>query len=77
MPRETVGLRGGIVSVGWSKGAAQAQIGVQRFTDGSDATSGALESHPSLFIDFAERRQVNELIRKLRNARDDAFGRDE
>lgn len=56
----------GEVIVGWSKRAEQAQIGVRR-----------VDGDTSLFTDFSSRSQINGLIRLLKQARDDAFGRDE
>jgi hypothetical protein len=77
------------ISVGWSKGQ-YAQIGVGYKVDpkdsvlaGSEATAVAApgeiemgEEWKSEWIDL-DRQMVNQLIRELRKARDDAFGRDE
>lgn len=67
MPKTNIYLaRDTTVAVGWSKHAQVAQIGVH--TD---------DGEKSLFVDLTARSQINALIRALRRARDDAFGRDE
>jgi len=84
MPKELIctGKTGesGSVVVGWSKHAEKAQIGVQRVTGDTSMRVG-VPCEPlvetSLFTDFTSRSQINALIRLLKQARDDAFGRDE
>jgi hypothetical protein len=65
MPKNSIEVENGSISVGWSKEYPEAQLGVIWADD------------KSLFVDFNERTQVNALIRTLRQARDGAFGRDE
>lgn len=69
MPKTAINLGSGSVTVGWSKDAPVAQIGVRRFND--------QQVDDSLFTDFTERSQINALIATLRKVRDQAFGRDE
>lgn len=67
---KTDGCRGW-VSVGWSKTAELVQIG----TEIEPLVKGAPSN--SLWVDFPNRATINALIRSLRKARDEAFGRDE
>lgn len=61
----------GWVSVGWSKTAELVQIG----TEIEPLVAGAPSN--SLWVDFTDRSTINAVIRSLRKARDQAFGRDE
>lgn len=72
MPRETVtGQAGGYnVKVGW-QAAGGVQVGI---ADGSFTIGGAV--YDSVWVHL-DRRGINDLIRHLRRARDQAFGRDE
>jgi hypothetical protein len=65
---EEEGTFGEHVCVGWGKGHANINL-------------GTVHDHPQeergVFIDIKNRGEVNQLIRALRRARDQAFGRDE
>ena len=60
-----------LVAIGWQKEAGWVQIGTM-----SRATVTHDTIEEGYFVDL-DRRRINELIRRLRKARDDAFGRDE
>jgi hypothetical protein len=74
------------VMVGWAKDRPQVQIGVHQpdapfvFVADSDALkAGSVEgalNYESLWMDLPDRKACNDLIRLLRKARDDAFGKD-
>lgn len=72
------------VEIGWSR-TGYVQIATTVLQPGADRDSdyfGGTEKEPAQrswdgqFVDM-NRHQINELIRKLRRARDQAFGRDE
>lgn len=84
MPKETVRgnlPKGSEVSVGWSQDQ-DVQLGVTLgsrfvFVDKSGIPLPDEEVYGSLWFTFEHRRQINDLIRNLRKARDSAFGKDE
>ena len=60
------------VQVGWSSEAEYVQV----VTGKRDAVTHESDSEPWLYVQL-ERREINDLIRILRRARDQAFGKDE
>jgi len=60
------------VQVSWSQEAEYVQVA----TGSRDAVTHESNSEQWLFVSL-ERREINELIRVLKRARDQAFGRDE
>lgn len=84
MPKEVI--RGDVVSkhshvtVGW-QADSEVQIGVGvgsrfQFEPRQSPAYDEPEFHTDLWFTITERRQVNDLIRNLRRARDAAFGAD-
>lgn len=77
MPKEIIHERGSTraVVVGWQKDT-DVQVGtVDEATGGHDATCSGGRSNG--FFATLDRQGCNDLIRNLRRARDQAFGRDE
>lgn len=68
---ELVALDDSAVKVGWTKGLAHVEVAVVHDRDGSR------ESDPDAWHSQLDRSGLNRLIRALRRARDDAFGKDE
>jgi hypothetical protein len=68
---QPVALDDSAVKVGWSKEAEHVEIAVVHHRDGTPG--GEADAWHSQF----DRIGINRLIRTLRQARDDAFGRDE
>jgi hypothetical protein len=60
-------------SVGWSKEADGGSIQLATIRNGKEHSYDPVDG---LYMDL-DRKQINQLIRLLRKARDDAFGRDE
>lgn len=83
MPRESVfgtDAEGYVVRVGWERDK-QVQLGVTgavefRFTDPLPAGVTVADGFDGLWVTL-DRHGLNDLIRKLRRARDAAYGRDE
>jgi hypothetical protein len=76
MPKHVTNAGSGAITVGWTKEPTLevAQIGVGRYDKDVSGPDAPLDS---LFVDFSHRNQINSVIRALRRARDEAFGRDE
>lgn len=68
---EPVALDDSAIKVGWAKGLGAVEIAVVRDRDGSR------DSDPDAWHSQMDRAGLNRLIRTLRRARDDAFGKDE
>ena len=68
-----------IVEVGWDREAGHMQIAtkcVRRTDHGRMTEDEAIHFTDGFYVDL-DRRGINDLIRNLRRARDQAFGRDE
>lgn len=92
MPKETIvsGKDGARLYVGWRKDS-DVQLGVERqpnvttVTYGPSGGSGMITTHggsstapyTGVWTDTLTRVQINDLIRALRKARDQAYGKDE
>lgn len=67
-----VALDDSAVKVGWSKEAEHVEIAVVHHRDGAEGSDESEAWHSQF-----DRIGLNRLIRTLRQARDDAFGKDE
>lgn len=70
MPVERIYVEDRHVQVAWGQHGGSINFGTVK--DAPDH-----ENHAGQFLDLTERGHVNQLIRVLRKARDQAFGRDE
>lgn len=68
-PQDSGSTRESIVGVGWGRDQGMVQLGTVYDRDSYDPCLG-------VYVDL-DRNQINKLIRVLRRARDQAFGRDE
>lgn len=79
MPREHVKVESGHqIGVGWDKNSPQdraVQVGLEGFNPFT-FVSNPDSRYTSLWVELS-RKDINELIRRLRTARDRAYGRDE
>lgn len=68
------------LKVGWSKYAEYVQVAVtskDRFIFVNELEDKSPVECDELYFHFSNRGQINDVIRALRKARNDAFGRDE
>jgi len=75
MPYKNIGPKNGTgVRITWVKDSHMQAV-VAPFTEGMPEEE-FIHGDGATWMDFTERRHVNDLIRALRDARDDVFGKD-